>query len=304
MGAYHPGDTAAELRDRVIAAFDHPRERAPIEGVAFHVTHELVAPMPMLFHPTLYVVLQGAKRIIVGVRQIDYQAGQLVLMGADLPALVEITKAAAEAPYVAVELTIDRQVLGDLVAQMPPRPRAHADSVGVYPLPPAALEATLRLVRLMDDPVDARVLAAGMKKEVLYRVLGSEAGGALLQMVRAEKTLADIGRVTDWMHRHLDGPVAVEDLASRARMSVTTFYRVFRDATGTTPAQYHKMLRLHEARRLIALRSQNVTSIAETVGYASPAQFSRDYKRAFGSAPIHDAKRWNPERASEHRLEF
>ncbi|WP_079166037.1 helix-turn-helix domain-containing protein [Streptomyces sp. NRRL S-31] len=53
------------------------------------------------------------------------------------------------------------------------------------------------------------------------------------------------------------------------------------------------MLRLHEARRLVALRSRSMASISEAVGYASPAQFSRDYKRAFGSAPIHDAKNFS-----------
>ncbi|MEU6716372.1 helix-turn-helix domain-containing protein [Nonomuraea sp. NPDC046802] len=174
---------------------------------------------------------------------------------------------------------------------MSPRPPTRVEAVGVYRLPSSALNATLGLVRLMDDPADVRVLADGLKREVLYRVLGSEAGDALLQMVRAEEKLADIGRVTDWMHRHLEAPVSVEDLASRAQMSVSAFYRAFRYATGTTPAQYHKMLRLHEARHLLMLRSRNVTSVSEAVGYASPAQFSRDYKRAFGSAPIHDARR-------------
>jgi transcriptional regulator GlxA family with amidase domain len=129
-----------------------------------------------------------------------------------------------------------------------------------------------------------------VKREILYHVLKGEGRDRLLQMVRAEHMLAGIGQATAWMHDHLDAPIAVEDIASRAEMSVSTFYRAFKEATGTTPAQYHKMLRLHEARRLVALRSRTMAAISEAVGYASPAQFSRDYKRAFGSAPIHDAR--------------
>ncbi|WP_345646396.1 AraC family transcriptional regulator [Streptomyces tremellae] len=279
-----------ELRERVIAAFDHPEEHTAISGVTLHVTRERVAPTLTLFHPTLYVVLQGAKRIILGGRQIDYSGGQLVLMGLDVPALVEITEADGKTPYLAVELAVDHEVLGELVALMPPRQPSRPQSVGVHPLPSSALTATLRLVKLMESPTDARVLAPSVKREILYRVLSSEGGDGLLQMVRAQEALTGIGRVTNWMHGHLSTPIAVEDLAARARMSVSTFYRAFKDATGTTPVQYHKMLRLHEARRLVALRSRSMVSISETVGYASPAQFSRDYKRAFGTAPAHEAR--------------
>ncbi|MDA2806086.1 AraC family transcriptional regulator [Nocardiopsis suaedae] len=288
----------AELRKRVIAAFDRPEEHAAIDDVALHVARGPVAPMLTHFHPTLYVVLQGAKRLILGGRQIDYHGGQLVLMGVDLPALVEIIQATEPAPYIAVELAVDRRVLGELVAQMPPRPPGRGRPVGVYPLPASAVSATSRLVQLMESPTDARILAEGVKREILYRVLSSGGGDGLLQMVRAEETLASIGQATDWMHDHLGAPIAVEDLAARARMSMSTFYRAFKDATGTTPTQYHKMLRLHEARRLVALRSRSMTSISEAVGYASPAQFSRDYKRAFGSAPIHDAQRYGREAVS------
>lgn len=292
MDSPHTADLEAELRERVVAAFDEPEKHATITGVALHVTREPVAPVLTLFHPTLYVVLQGAKRLILGGRQIDYHGGQLVLMGLDLPVLVEITQATEENPYLAVELAIDRQVLGELVTQMPPRPPAQGPPVGVYPLPDSARSATLRLVQLMEAPADAHILAESVKREILYRVLSSDGGDGLLQMVRAEEALASIGQVTDWMHDHLDAPIAVEDLASRANMSVSTFYRAFKDATGTTPTQYHKRLRLHEARRLVALHSRSIIAVSEAVGYASPAQFSRDYKHAFGSAPIHDAKRF------------
>lgn len=103
------------------------------------------------------------------------------------------------------------------------------------------------------------------------------------------------------MRHHVDAPVEVAALASRAGMSVTSFHRHFKAATGTTPVDYHKRVRLHEARRLLAGRAETVSRVAAAVGYASPSQFSRDYKRAFGTPPADDPLRQRPPRERSAR---
>lgn len=280
----------AELRRRITGMVDDPQGHAAINGVSLHSAREPGLLVPALFHPTIYVVVQGAKRLVLGDREIRYGAGELVLLGIDLPALVQVTEASDDVPYLAVEIALDREVLGALAAAMPLHPREDRHAVSVHPIPEAVLQAMLGLLRLIDDPTDVQVLAAAVKREVLYRVLRSPGGDGLLQLAQADSALARIGRATEWMHDHLEAPVTIEHLASRAGMSLTSFHRIFRSATGTTPGHYHKMLRLHEARRLVALRCDTFTRIAATVGYASPSQFSRDYKRAFGSPPTTDAK--------------
>jgi transcriptional regulator GlxA family with amidase domain len=127
-------------------------------------------------------------------------------------------------------------------------------------------------------------------------MLASAHGSSIVQMTRADGVLAQIRSSTAWMRDHVDAPVQVKQLADRAHMSATTFHRHFKAATGTTPVSYHKRLRLLEARRLITAEPTSVTRVAAAVGYASPAQFSRDYKQAFGTAPAADPLRPSPPR--------
>lgn len=282
----------AELGRRIAAAVDDPHGHAAIPGVTLHAVRTPGPPVSVLFAPTLYLVVQGAKRLMLGDREIAYGGGELVVMGLDLPALVQVTEASRAAPYLAIEIALDRQVLAALAAQIPFRLRDDREALTITPLPAPVLEAAVRLLQLMDDPTDARVLAEAVKREILYRVLVSPGGDSLLQLLQAQSVIARIGHVTEWMRDNVDAPARIDHLASRAAMSVTSFHRAFKTVTGTTPGQYHKMLRLHEARRLVAARSDSLTRIAAAVGYTSPSQFSRDYKRAFGAAPVTDARRF------------
>ncbi|MCZ2811945.1 AraC family transcriptional regulator [Modestobacter sp. VKM Ac-2979] len=282
----------AEMRRRIAAAADDPEGRAAIPGVTLHAVRTPSVPARVLFQPTLYLVVQGAKRLMLGDREITYGGGELVLMGLDLPALVQVTRASEDEPYLSMEIALDRQVLAAVAAEMPSGSRDDAEALTVGPLPAAVLEPALRLLQLMDVPTDARVLADAVKREILYRVLSSPGGASLTQLIQADSLLARIGQVTEWMRDHLEEPVRIDELASRAAMSVTSFHRGFKSVTGTSPGRYHKMLRLHEARRLIVARSDNLVRISAAVGYVSPSQFSRDYKREFGSAPVVDARRF------------
>jgi AraC-like DNA-binding protein len=57
------------------------------------------------------------------------------------------------------------------------------------------------------------------------------------------------------------------------------------------PAAIQKVLRLHEARRLMLFQSMDAGEACSRVGYVSPSQFSREYSRFFGSAPVKDIAR-------------
>lgn len=248
-------------------------------------------PEPLLFRPMLYLVLQGSKQILLDDRVVDYRGGELVVMAMDLPALTRVTRASAAEPYLAVELPLDVGVVTQLAVEMQLRPDEAEGAVLVGPWPAAVLDPLLRLVQLRDAPMDATILAEGIQREIVYRMLASAHGSSIVQMTRADGVLAQIRSSTAWMRDHVDAPVQVKQLADRAHMSATTFHRHFKAATGTTPVSYHKRLRLLEARRLITAEPTSVTRVAAAVGYASPAQFSRDYKQAFGTAPAADPLR-------------
>ncbi|SES11403.1 transcriptional regulator, AraC family [Lentzea xinjiangensis] len=282
----------AEMCARIAAAAGRPGGQETIAGLQVYMASAPAPPTPLLFCPSLYMVFQGAKRLLLSDREIAYRAGELVMAGVDVPALAQVTEASEGEPYLAVEIALDFRVLSALAAEMSALPRPQGEALVVRPLPDGVVEPTLRLLRLLDDPIDARILADGVKREILYRVLASPDGNILLQLAQADSVLARIGQATEWMHDHLGTPVTIDHLAGRARMGVTSFHRSFKSATGMTPGAYHKRLRLLEARRLVAMRADTLSQIATSVGYHSASHFSRDYKRAFGAAPVVDAKRF------------
>jgi AraC-like DNA-binding protein len=282
-----------DVRDEIVRmiallGFGETVEQADL-GVRVHISRAPSAPTSVLFQPVLHLPFQGQKRIVVGPRNILYGAGDLVILAAHLPAFVEVTRAAAEEPYVALEIPLDRQLLSALVAEMPPHPRTDVGPVSVARLPESVLEPVLRLLQLSSDPAAARLLAPSVRREIFYRLLASPVGDALRGLLQVESALARIDGVTAWIQDHLDEPVGVEDLALRANMSVGSFHRRFREITGTTPGNYYKTVRLHEARRQIVGQAGTLSQIASAVGFVSPSQFSRDYKRTFGVAPSQDA---------------
>jgi AraC-like DNA-binding protein len=74
-------------------------------------------------------------------------------------------------------------------------------------------------------------------------------------------------------------------------MSPSAFYRNFQLVTAISPIQFRKQLRLQHARLLLASNPNDVTGVALRVGYDSPSQFSREYRRQFGISPSQDALR-------------
>lgn len=68
-------------------------------------------------------------------------------------------------------------------------------------------------------------------------------------------------------------------------MSLTSFHRHFKVVTGFSPLAFQRQMRLLEARRLLTAGGVSVSRVAYAVGYASPSQFSREYKSLFGAPP-------------------
>jgi transcriptional regulator GlxA family with amidase domain len=168
---------------------------------------------------------------------------------------------------------------------------AEATGIGVSTAPTELLEAVVRLVRLLDQPRDLPVLGPMAEKEILWRLLSSEQGHRLRQIGLADSRLSQIGRTMRWMRENYRETMPTEELARLAAMSVTSFHRHFRAVALMSPLQYLKQIRLQEARaRLLASRGHDVASVGHEVGYDSPSQFSREYKRAYGSPPGEDAR--------------
>jgi AraC-like DNA-binding protein len=246
-----------------------------------------------VYQPMLHLVLQGTKTLSIGEDVTRYVAGSYFLVPVDVPATGQVHAGAADQPYLAVSLTLDPDVIATLLMDEGKAPRAPQNSCfqGV-PAPDEMIDAWVRMMRLVDRPHEAAVLAPMIEREILYRALQGPLGGILRDVARPDGRMTQIRRVTQWIREHYTEPFRVEPLALMSEMSVAAFYRHFKSVTAMTPIQYQKRLRLLRARWLLLFDTLDATSVAYRVGYESASQFNREYARLFGLPPVRDAARF------------
>ncbi|MCA0964931.1 AraC family transcriptional regulator [Salipiger bermudensis] len=261
-----------------------------LDGVTLFSATSTEIPMAMFYEPMACIVLQGEMEVNIGQAVLDYAPGTCFVGSIALPVTGRITRASAERPYLALSVTLGRDVLADLLAEAPKVTPERGKCYAFGPASEGLLEASQRMLTLQDAPEDIPVLGPMVRREMLYRLLRGPQAAALHQIAAADPKLSQVRRTLTWIRTHLDESVPVHDMATCAGMSDASFRRHFRAATGMSPLQYQKTLRLQAARRAI-LAGSEVARAAFAVGYESPSQFSREYARMFGLPPSRDARR-------------
>jgi AraC-like DNA-binding protein len=244
-----------------------------------------------MYERSICVVAQGVKRVLLGDDVYMYDTHHFLITSVDLPMVAEVLKASRERPYLSLLLKLDRHDISQLMTDNNlPSPRAQQSrrgmAIGEVTLP--LLAAFQRLIDLLDEPQDIPILAPIIQREIVYRLLVGDQGARLRQMASAGSQSHQIGRAIDWLKSHFTGALRIEDLATHINMSPSTFHHHFRALTAMSPLQYQKWLRLNEARRLMLTDRLDAATAAFQVGYESPSQFSRDYRRLFGAPPLRD----------------
>lgn len=236
------------------------------------------------------LMVQGAKQITVGDETYDYDARHCLISSVDLPMFSRITRASASEPYLGLGLLLDPLKISELAAAIPQnRLPGNVDrGIAVGMLSAEIQGAALRLARLLDAPADIPVLAPIFERELLYRLLTSALGSRLRQAAASGSHSHQIVRAIDWLKSNLDQPISIDRLASLSNMSKSSLHHHFKALTAMTPLQYQKQMRLHEARRLMLATDTDAASAAHHVGYESPSQFNREYRRMFGTPPGRD----------------
>jgi AraC-like DNA-binding protein len=262
-----------------------------IPGLSLYRRDEPTQPASYMYEPSICLVAQGVKRVLLGDDTYVYDAHHFLITAMDLPTVCEITKASREKPYLSLLLKLDRGQMSQLMVDSNlPSPRAQPSSrgmaIGEVTLP--LLTVFQRLIDLLAEPKDIPILAPIIQREIVYRLLVSDQGARLRQMASAGTQSQQIGRAIEWLKSHFTQPLRIEDLATHVNMSTSTFHHHFRALTAMSPLQYQKWLRLNEARRLMLTERLDVTTAAFQVGYESPSQFSREYSRSFGAPPLRD----------------
>lgn len=262
--------------------------------LAFWRFSHATAPVQVIQEPAVYVVVQGRKQVTVAGETYVYDPSQYLAVSLELPTVGNVVVATPDAPYLCLTLRVDARELAALLVETGrPVPRDDHDGRAIFvsALDAPLLEGLVRLVRLLDAPQDIPVLAPLIRRELHYRLLQGPQQGRLAEMAIGDGRLRRVASAIGWIREHYAEPITVEALAKRANMSASALHAHFKAATGVSPLQYQKHLRLQEARRRLVDESSSAESIAFDVGYASPSQFSREYARLFGEPPRRDAER-------------
>ena len=287
----------AILRAHVARHVDGWQCNTIVPGVALGFASQPSVPVATVYEPMVCLVLQGAKQVMIGDRMLRYDPASCFIASLEIPASGRIIEATPDKPFVAASLVLDRDVLTELIAELPPAPEGQTAGFAVSKVTSEQLAAWIQLFALFDAPHDVAVLARSRKREIFYRLLQGPQGGVLRQIVRADSRLSQVRRAVAWIRSHYDATLRIETLAELAGMSVPSFHRHFKAATAMSPLQYQKTLRLQAARRLM-IAEADAARAAYSVGYESASQFSREYARMFGAPPARDAERLRGDGAS------
>ncbi|MEU8934672.1 AraC family transcriptional regulator [Streptomyces sp. NPDC048409] len=262
-------------------------------------------PSGDVLEPAFALIAGGLKHTAVNGEVFEYGPGEYLVATVDLPVVGSIIAADDSEPFMAVTLRLDPDKIAKLLLETggPALPAgAHSPSAfGVGHASPHLLDAVARLLALLDHPADLAALGAGIEREILWRLLTGPQGPTIRQIGTADSRLTHLARAIRRIQDHYDQSLRIPDLAATAAMSPTSFHRHFLALTSMTPLEYQKQLRLNEARMRLLTGNNDVAAVGFSVGYSSPSQFSREYRRMFGTPPSHTASASHQHSADQDR---
>lgn len=264
---------------------------SPIAGLYVVCCDQPLQMQSYIQEPSICIVLQGERVICVGEQCHRFFQDKFMFCPVNLPVTMVVPQASVEQPYLAISLKIDMAMVQKVLLQMPTpfaKNKDHLTAWKQWDLADDVVEAFSRLLMLLETPQDIAFLAPLIQQEIYYRLLKSEQGNRLRSLIEKGSHTQAIAKAAQWIEQHLSEAFVVEKLANENGMSVSGFHHHFKRVTGMSPLQYQKNLRLNEAHRLIKQGEHSVSNAAYMVGYESPSQFSREYRRYFGHTPIQD----------------
>lgn len=299
--ATNPADPASDVDVmRAVAEQHFVGAAADLRQVASAIPFlsfiRFIAPTEMtqgILAPSMCLNLQGRKKVLIGTSVTQYGVGGYLLSTVDMPLSGQVIEASSWKPYFGLKIDFDTHEIAALIIDMQlaaHRPAGAAPGACVE-IASADLEnACCRLVKLLASPADRSALAPLLKKEILYRLLTDGGGSVLYQMALSDTRANGVRAAIRWIKENFTQPLSIARLAREASMSASVLHRRFKEVTVMSPLQYQKQLRLLEARKLLLGGNMEAATVGFRVGYESPSQFSREYRRLFGASPLEDVR--------------
>ena len=291
-------DTKRPLtHDRLVALAGElaPRigyNQTALSSVRILRTEAMLNDVPVLYKPGAVFVLQGSKQGILEGEIYHYDEVHYLAVSVPVPFRMT-SNASPQRPLLALYLEFDMQIAAEIALQMEKiAGPSDAKPRGLFSnrMDSSIEDVLLRLLTMLGNPVEFAVLGDAILRELHYRVMSGPQGDAVIAALQRKGTSGKLIESVAWLRENYSSEIAVADLAKEVGMSVPSYHVHFKTLTGSSPMQYVKAMRLHEARLMIARQSGTIAEVAASVGYVSPAQFSRDFKRHFGRTESEEVK--------------
>ena len=281
-----------ELADRISKVIGHTAEKATcVPGLTLYRNTAPTAPNPCTYEPSLLVIPQGKKRIDLGRQSYSFGQSTFLLTSIELPIVSQVSVASVATPYLAFFLKLDMGIVREVVHSEEVHVRAPDSGVPgmvLGEMTEELLAPCLRMVELLASPEDVPFLSKLLQQEIIYRLLQGPQGNRLRSVATLGNQSHKTAKAATWLRENFEKPLNVDQLATMAGMSRSTLHHHFRDLTAMSPLQFQKQLRLQAARRKMLTDELDAARAGFEVGYESPSQFSREYKRFFGKPPVRD----------------
>jgi len=263
-----------------------------LRDVRFLRSNRPLSVTPVLYEPGIVVVCQGRKRGFLGDQTYVYDAQHYLAVSVPVPFTME-TEASEKKPLLAIYFRLDFKMLAGLLLQMETDEPGNAIPQGMFAtaMDQKMSASVLRFLEAMDEPMEAKILGPALVKEIYLRVLTGDQGASMRAALANEGQFGKIAKAIKKIHASYNEKLDVDQLAKEAGMSAPSFHAHFKNVTATSPMQYLKSTRLHQARLLMARNGLTAASACVEVGYESASQFSREFKRLFGRTPIEEVTR-------------
>ncbi len=263
-----------------------------LKGIIIYKTSSFQPRQPLCYGQGIIIVGQGRKKVFLGDQTLEYNQDNYLVLSVPIPAECE-AYATKEEPVFSLVIDIETRVLNRIIGEMdndstPELLKQTGKQHGLFlaEATPDIKDVTLRLLRVLQSPVESKILGQGIIDELFFRIMCGENAASLYALTLKNTNLSRIDKALKLIHDSYQDPIDVEKLAGLVNMSQSAFHRAFKDVTASSPIQYLKKVRLTMAKSLLTDSGIRVNEAASEVGYESPTQFSREFKRYFGNSPV------------------
>jgi AraC-like DNA-binding protein len=285
-----------ELAERIARALPRDGRAEPQPGLLLGRSSRTTELTHGFHVPAFCVIAQGAKSLTLGGDTFRYDPAHYMVSTVGLPMSSRVVEASVARPFLNLRVVLDPSVVASVMVESGlAEPRGgtggNVKAIDVSPMDGALINATVRLIRLIDQPGEYRALGPLVVREIVYRLLSGPQAARMRHLATSGGRARRMVRAVETLRANFDKPLRIEAMAKRLGMSASVFHAHFKAVTAMSPLQYQKHLRLQEARRLMVSESCDAAEAGYRVGYQDASHFNREYKRHFGEPPMRDVER-------------